>query len=250
MLEIDGLARAFGALRAVDGVSLALAPGQCHALIGPNGAGKTTLMQMISGLVRPDAGRVVFEGRDVTLLAPAARARLGLGRSFQVAAVIGALTAGENAALAAQAAEAAPGARPRLSLWRRAGASATLRAAAAAALAEVGLQDRAGVPAADLAHGERRLLELAMVLATAPRALVLDEPMAGLGAGESRTLTALLGRLKARLPLMMVEHDMDAVFALADRVSLMVEGRLVAAGTPAEVRADPAARAAYLGDAA
>ncbi|MEL6268060.1 MAG: ATP-binding cassette domain-containing protein [Pseudomonadota bacterium] len=250
MLEIDGLARAFGALRAVDGVSLALAPGQCHALIGPNGAGKTTLMQMISGLVRPDAGRVVFEGRDVTLLAPAARARLGLGRSFQVAAVIGALTAGENAALAAQAAEAARGARPRLSLWRRAGASATLRAAAASALAEVGLQDRAGVPAADLAHGERRLLELAMVLATAPRALVLDEPMAGLGAGESRTLTALLGRLKARLPLMMVEHDMDAVFALADRVSLMVEGRLVAAGTPAEVRADPAARAAYLGDAA
>jgi branched-chain amino acid transport system ATP-binding protein len=243
----DGLRKAYGALTVTDGVSLTLRPGECHALIGPNGAGKTTLMRLICGEVAPDAGRVRLAGRDVTALSVARRARLGLGRTFQITSVAPGFSARENAALAAQAADHGRWGGA-WGFWRRATAFAALNDAADAALATVGLQDRADTAAAALSHGERRLLELAMALAARPRLLLLDEPMAGMGKGESAALTQTLARLKTRIPMLLVEHDMEAVFALADRVSVLVYGRIAAEGTPAQVRADPAARAAYLGE--
>lgn len=245
VLAVEGLSKSFGALRVTDGVSLDLRAGECHALIGPNGAGKTTLIHQISGLLKPDAGRVLFEGRDVTGLDMAARARAGLGRSFQISAVIPSFPALENVALAAQATDGSS-----FRFLRPAAGEAALNDRARAALAEFGLDGRAAVPAGALSHGERRLLELAMALVQGPRALLLDEPMAGLGRTESVALTATLGRLKARVPMLLVEHDMDAVFALADRVSVLVYGAVIASGAPDAVRADPAVRAAYLGDAA
>ncbi|MEL6338068.1 MAG: ATP-binding cassette domain-containing protein [Pseudomonadota bacterium] len=243
ILVAEGLTKRFGALTAVEDVSLDLRPGEVHALIGPNGAGKTTLMQLLSGLLLPDSGQILFERAEITRASPAARACAGLGRSFQITAVVAGFTAQENAALAAQATTGSS-----FRFWRAAARDMALTTAAMAALEEVGLAPRAGVRAGDLSHGERRLLELAMVLAARPRALILDEPMAGLGHAEGIALTGLLARLKTRLPLLLVEHDMQAVFALADRVSLLVEGRLVITDTPAAVRADASARAAYLGE--
>ncbi|MEL7174669.1 MAG: ABC transporter ATP-binding protein, partial [Pseudomonadota bacterium] len=212
ILELQGLQKAFGALVVTDGVDLTLQPGECHALIGPNGAGKTTLMQQITGILAPDAGRVVFEGQDVTGLPPAARARAGLGRSFQISAVIPSFTALENAALAAQARAGSS-----FRFLRPASREQRLNAAAMAALDRVGLADRAGTPAGGLAHGERRLLELAVALAMEPKALLLDEPMAGLGHAEGLALTERLAELASDVPLLLVEHDMDAVFRLAHR---------------------------------
>ncbi|MEO1533257.1 MAG: ABC transporter ATP-binding protein, partial [Pseudomonadota bacterium] len=228
-----------------DGVDLTLQPGECHALIGPNGAGKTTLMQQITGILAPDAGRVVFEGQDITRLPPAARARAGLGRSFQISAVIPSFTALENAALAAQARAGSS-----FRFLRPASREQRLNAAAMAALDRVGLADRAGTPAGGLAHGERRLLELAVALAMEPKALLLDEPMAGLGHAEGLALTERLAELASDVPLLLVEHDMDAVFRLAHRVTVLVAGKVIASGAPDAVRADPAARAAYLGEEA
>ncbi|MEL6574410.1 MAG: ABC transporter ATP-binding protein [Pseudomonadota bacterium] len=245
ILELQGLQKAFGALVVTDGVDLTLQPGECHALIGPNGAGKTTLMQQITGILAPDAGRVVFEGQDITRLPPAARARAGLGRSFQISAVIPSFTALENAALAAQARAGSS-----FRFLRPASREQRLNAAAMAALDRVGLADRAGTPAGDLAHGERRLLELAVALAMEPKALLLDEPMAGLGHAEGLALTERLAELASDVPLLLVEHDMDAVFRLAHRVTVLVAGRVIASGAPDAVRADPAARAAYLGEEA
>lgn len=245
ILELQGLQKAFGALVVTDGVDLTLQPGECHALIGPNGAGKTTLMQQITGILAPDAGRVVFEGQDITRLPPAARARAGLGRSFQISAVIPSFTALENAALAAQARAGSS-----FRFLRPASREQRLNAAAMAALDRVGLADRAGTPAGGLAHGERRLLELAVALAMEPKALLLDEPMAGLGHAEGLALTERLAELASDVPLLLVEHDMDAVFRLAHRVTVLVAGRVIASGAPDAVRADPAARAAYLGEEA
>ncbi|MEO1274415.1 MAG: ABC transporter ATP-binding protein [Pseudomonadota bacterium] len=245
ILELQGLQKAFGALVVTDGVDLTLQPGECHALIGPNGAGKTTLMQQITGILAPDAGRVVFEGQDVTGLPPAARARAGLGRSFQISAVIPSFTALENAALAAQARAGSS-----FRFLRPASREQRLNAAAMAALDRVGLADRAGTPAGGLAHGERRLLELAVALAMEPKALLLDEPMAGLGHAEGLALTERLAELASDVPLLLVEHDMDAVFRLAHRVTVLVAGKVIASGAPDVVRADPAARAAYLGEEA
>ncbi|MEL6766349.1 MAG: ABC transporter ATP-binding protein [Pseudomonadota bacterium] len=245
ILELQGLSKAFGALVVTDGVDLTLAPGECHALIGPNGAGKTTLMQQITGLLAPDAGQIRFEGADVTGLPPAARARAGLGRSFQISAVIPSFTALENAALAAQARAGSS-----FRFLRSAAGERRLTAAAMAALDRVGLADRAATPAGGLAHGERRLLELAVALAMQPKALLLDEPMAGLGHAEGLALTERLAELAREIPLLLVEHDMDAVFRLAHRVSVLVAGKIIASGTPDAVRADPAARAAYLGEEA
>ena len=244
ILELESLRKSYGSLRVTDGVSLTLAEGECHALIGPNGAGKSTLVHLVSGLARSDGGRIAFAGRDVSRLDLAARARAGLGRTFQITSVVSAFTALENVALAVQARRGSS-----FRFLRDASREASLNDAARGMLATFDLAPRADVVAADLSHGERRLLELAIALAGEPRALLLDEPMAGMGAGESARLTDILLDLKARLPMLLVEHDMEAVFRLADRVSVLVDGRIVASGTPQEVRADPAARAAYLGDA-
>ena len=245
VLELHGLEKSFGSLRVTDGVSLELREGECHALIGPNGAGKSTLIHQISGLLRPDAGRVVFAGRDVSRLGLAARARAGLGRTFQITSVIPSFTALANVALAAQARSGSS-----FRFLRAAASERALNERAAEALRSVDLGSRAGMRAADLSHGERRLLELAIALAGEPRALLLDEPMAGMGRAESARLTEILLELKARLAMLLVEHDMEAVFRLADRVSVLVSGRIVATGAPDAVRADAQARAAYLGEAA
>ncbi|TCO74000.1 ABC transporter ATP-binding protein [Rhodovulum euryhalinum] len=243
VLEVRNLQLSFGALRATDGVSLTLCPGEIHALIGPNGAGKSTLIGLIAGTLKPDAGQVRLAGRDVTAADAAVRARAGLARSFQVSAVAADLTVLQNAVLAVQGARGQS-----FGFFRPALADAALRGAAEAHIARVGLSDRRTIPAGDLAHGERRRLELAMALALAPRAFVLDEPMAGMGPDGAREMTALLDDLRHEAPILLVEHDMDAVFALADRVSVLVSGRIIASGTVAEIRTDPEVRRAYLGE--
>ena len=240
VLELTGLRKAFGALVVTDDVSLDLRDGECHALIGPNGAGKTTLIHQVSGHLAPDGGRVRLAGDDVTALPMHARARRGLARSFQITSVIPGFTALENVALAVQG-------RERGRWWSRAEGDA-LEMPAREALDRVGLAPRADTHASDLSHGERRSLELAIAIAMRPRAMLLDEPMAGMGREESAALVETLRALKAEVPLLLVEHDMDAVFALADRVSVLEYGRIIATGTPDAIRSDPAVRAAYLGE--
>jgi branched-chain amino acid transport system ATP-binding protein len=242
VLAVEGLVKAFGAVRATDGVSLDLKPGEIHALIGPNGAGKSTLIRLVSGALRPDAGRVRFIGRDVSRLDVAGRARLGLGRTFQVSSLLPEGSAMANVLVAVQARTGSS-----LRFFRRAMSDRAAADEAMERLAEVGLADRAAIPSASLSHGERRLLEVAVALALRPKALLLDEPMAGMGPEGSRAFTVLLDRLRERAPILLVEHDMDAVFALADRVSVLVYGRLIATGTVEEIRRDPGVREAYLG---
>jgi len=245
LLVPERLQKAYGALKVTDGVDLAIMAGETHAIIGPNGAGKTTLINQISGASLPDAGRVVLDGRDITRLAMPARAGLGLARSFQITQVPPRFTALENVALAVQARSGSS-----FAFWRPAAAEVALNASAMEALDVVGLGQRAHVPAGALSHGEKRRLELAIALAQAPKLLLLDEPMAGVGAEETRGLIETLKGLKRRYTLVLVEHDMQAVFALADRISVLVEGRIVATGSPEAVRANPQVRAAYLGKAA
>ncbi|MBY8977438.1 ABC transporter ATP-binding protein [Rhodobacteraceae bacterium NNCM2] len=245
VLGIRGLSKSFGALAATDDVSLDLMPGEVHALIGPNGAGKTTLIGQIAGGIRPDAGQVFLGGEDVTALSIARRAQRGLGRTFQISSLAMALSALGNVMISAQSVEGSS-----FRFWRPVRRDEGLRAAAMEALGQVGLAARAEVPVAELSHGERRQVEVACALALRPRALLLDEPMAGLGAEGSAELTRFLGDLKSRVPILLVEHDMDAVFQLADRISVLVYGRIIASGTVAEIRSDPAVREAYLGDAA
>jgi branched-chain amino acid transport system ATP-binding protein len=242
-LELRGLHRSFGALRVTRDVSLSVPPGVLHALIGPNGAGKTTLLAQIAGTLRPDAGHVLLDGRDITRTPPHRRALRGLARTFQVSALAPGLSALENVALAMQGR-----ARHPLHPLRRAHPDPALDDPARAALGAVGLAARSATPARDLSHGERRAVEIACALAVAPRCLLLDEPLAGLGPAEAAGIVALLRGLKGPISMLLVEHDMDAVFALADRISVLVEGRVVASGPPAEVRADPVVRAAYLGE--
>ena len=242
-LRIEGLAKNFGGLRVTDDVTLDILPGELHAVIGPNGAGKTTLINQISGLLAPDAGRIVFAGTNVTALPPHARARLGLARSFQITSILPRFSVLENVALAVQARSGTS-----FSFLGRAAAEEALNAPALAALAQVGLADRAEAPAGELSHGEKRALELAVALAMEPKLLLLDEPMAGTGRDESERLVAALRGLKGRFPMLLVEHDMHAVFALADRISVLIYGRILATGTPEQVRADPQVITAYLGD--
>jgi branched-chain amino acid transport system ATP-binding protein len=242
-LALTALRKSFGGLRVTDDVTLSIMPGELHAVIGPNGAGKTTLINEVSGLLTPDAGSVVFAGRDVTGLPAHARARLGLARSFQITSVLTGFSALENVALAVQARAGSS-----FRFVGDAAAEAVLNAPAMAALEEVGLADRAQVLAGHLAHGEKRALELAIALVAEPKLLLLDEPMAGTGREETERLIAVLQRLKGRFAIMLVEHDMTAVFALADRISVMIYGRIIASGTPDAVRADPQVVAAYLGD--
>ena len=245
MLRLERLAKSFGALHVADSIDLNILAGETHGIIGPNGAGKTTLIHQIAGSLAPDAGRIVLDGRDVTHLPMPARAHLGLARSFQITHVLTRFTALENVALAVQARSGSS-----FRFWRPAAREEALNAPALEALAVVDLRSRAHTPAGSLSHGEKRRLELAIALAQAPKLLLLDEPMAGAGAEESRRLVATLEGLKGRYTIVLVEHDMQAVFALADRISVMVEGRIIATGSPQSVRADPAVRAAYLGEAA
>ena len=242
MLSVRGLAKRFGAVPACDGVDLELHAGEIHALIGPNGAGKSTLIGQVAGEIRPDAGNIRLHGRDITDLSVAARARLGLGRSFQVSSLFTAMSVLDNARLALLAAE------PHcFRFWRRAAADRDLRLASLALLGQVDLAGHAEQPVATLAHGERRQLEYALALAAAPTVLLLDEPMAGMGPDESSRMVELLAAHRSRHATLLVEHDMDAVFALADRVTVLVYGQVVASGDPQRVRTDPEVQRAYLG---
>jgi branched-chain amino acid transport system ATP-binding protein len=243
VLRLEELRKNFGGLAVTNNVNLDLMPGELHAVIGPNGAGKTTLINQISGLLAPDEGRILFAGRDISALPAHARAQLGLARSFQVSSIIPGFSALENVALGVQSRIGSS-----FRLIGRAAAEAALNGPAMAALADVGLAERARMPAGQLSHGEKRALELAMAIAVAPKILLLDEPTAGTGREETARLVALLRRLKGRFPMMLVEHDMTAVFALADRISVLIYGRILATGLPHEVRADPRVVAAYLGD--
>ena len=243
LLSVEGLTKAYGALLACDGVALDIAPGEAHAVIGPNGAGKTTLIAQLAGELRPDAGRIRFAGHDITRMPAHRRAARGLARSFQITSVFPRFTALDNVALAVQA-----HAGGSFGFWSKARADAGLRGPARACLERVGLAARAAVPAAALAHGEQRQLELAMALAGEPRLLLLDEPTAGMGREDSARMVALLSALKGGVAMLLVEHDMDAVFALADRISVMVGGRVIACGSPEAIRDNAEVRRAYLGE--
>ncbi|WP_424813887.1 ABC transporter ATP-binding protein [Roseococcus sp. YIM B11640] len=243
LLELRNLRKAFGGLVVTDDVSLDLRQGEIHALIGPNGAGKTTLIHQISGTLTPDSGAVLFAGRDVTHMPMARRARAGLARSFQITSIVPGFTTLANAALAVQARSGSS-----FRFFRPAGQEAALNDQAMAALTEVGLERRAGVPAAVLSHGEKRQLELAIALAMKPRLLLLDEPLAGTGPEEAERLLRILGALRERYGVLLIEHDMPAVFALADRISVLAQGRVIASGTKDEIRANPVVREAYLGE--
>ena len=243
LLEILGLRKSFGALAATDGVDLEVREGETHAVIGPNGAGKTTLIQQLSGDLRPDAGRIRFSGEDVTAMKAPGRARRGLARSFQITSIYREFSALDNVALAVQAHTGHS-----FRFWRAASGEAALRRPARRILEEVGLEERSATLAANLSHGEQRQLEIAMALATRPRLLLLDEPVAGMGAEESQRMIGFLAGLKGAKTMILVEHDMDAVFTLADRISVLVYGRIIATGTPEEIRANPEVRTAYLGE--
>jgi branched-chain amino acid transport system ATP-binding protein len=243
VLRIEGLTKNFGGLRVTDDVTLDVRPGELHAVIGPNGAGKTTLINQISGLLSPDTGKIMFGGEDVTHLPIHKRAERGLARSFQITSILPGFSVLENVALAVQARRGSS-----FSFFGRAADEETLNMPAYAALLQAGLAERAHAPAGELSHGEKRALELAIALAMEPKLLLLDEPMAGTGREEGERIVAVLRSLKGRFPMVLVEHDMHAVFALADRISVLIYGRILASGTPAEVRADPQVITAYLGD--
>jgi branched-chain amino acid transport system ATP-binding protein len=243
LLETRQLHKSFGALIATDRVDFDVREGETHAVIGPNGAGKTTFIKQLSGELRPDAGGVRFAGKEVTPLSVQRRSRRGLARSFQITSIYRDFSALDNVALAVQA-----HAGHSFRFWRPAREDNDLRGPALEILQKIGLEFRANVLAAELAHGEQRQLEIAMALATRPRLLLLDEPVAGMGTEESQRMIGLLAALKGEKTIVLVEHDMDAVFSLADRISVLVYGRIIATGTPAEIRANAEVRSAYLGE--
>ncbi|MFN6999766.1 MAG: ABC transporter ATP-binding protein [Elioraea tepidiphila] len=243
LLRAERLSKRFGALAAVADVSLDLVTGECHAVIGPNGAGKSTLLALLAGEIMPDSGFVAFDGHDVTRARPSRRALAGLGRTFQITQLCREFSARRNVMLAVQSRVGTP-----FHFLRRADSLATLAARADAALVTAGLAERAQVPAGLLSHGEQRQLELAVAMAMRPRALLLDEPTAGLGPAETAEMAARLAALKGRVAMLLVEHDMDTVFRLADRITVLAEGRVIASGSPEMIRADTAVREAYLGE--
>jgi branched-chain amino acid transport system ATP-binding protein len=245
LLRTVALQKHFGGVLATDHVSLQVRRGEMHALIGPNGAGKTTLIAQLTGQLRPDAGTIHFAGRDITHLSTPARARLGLARSFQLTSVLQDFTALDNVALAVQAHQGHS-----FRFWTPARRDVSLRQPAMAVLREVGLSARAEVLAARLSHGEQRQLEIAMALASDPGMLLLDEPTAGMGPDESARLVDYLKTLQGKRTILLVEHDMDVVFALADRITVLVYGRAIATDSPAAIRANAEVRQAYLGDEA
>jgi branched-chain amino acid transport system ATP-binding protein len=242
-LQVEGLVKRFGGLLATDHLSFTLAPGELHAIIGPNGAGKTTLIHQLSGDLQPDEGRILFNGREMIGLKPHQRALAGFGRSYQITSVFAEFTALQNVALSVQA-----HAGHSFSFLRAAASERSLTEPARKALEQVGLGHRANTLVAEMAHGERRQLEIAMTLAGQPSLLLLDEPMAGMSHAESGGVVKLLQQLKGRYTILLVEHDMDAVFALADRLTVLVYGGAIASGTPEEIRASREVREAYLGD--
>ena len=244
LLEATGLGRRVRGLAAVDAVSIDGCVGEIHAVIGTNGAGKSTLINMLSGELAPSAGTVRFAGHEVTRWSQPRRARAGLGRSYQRTTIFAEFSVLENCRLAAQAGEQRP-----WRVWERAGNDQRGIAIATRALAAAGLDGDAGRIASTLSHGAKRQLEIAMCLATAPRALLLDEPLAGMGAEETGRMLTLLADLRPTHAILLVEHDMDAVFRVADRITVMVNGQVIASDVPERIRSDPAVRLAYLGDA-
>jgi branched-chain amino acid transport system ATP-binding protein len=243
LLETRKLRKSFGALLATDGVDFDVREGETHAVIGPNGSGKTTFIKQISGELRPDRGEVRFGAEDITSLPAPQRSRKGLARSFQITSIYRDFSALDNVALAVQA-----HAGHSFQFWKAAREDRALTGPALHFLEQVFLDKRSGELAANLSHGEQRQLEVAMALATQPRLLLLDEPMAGMGSDESQRMIALLASLKGQKTIVLVEHDVDAVFTLADRISVLVYGRIIATGTPAQIRANAKVRAAYLGE--
>ncbi|MCX5538309.1 ABC transporter ATP-binding protein [Paraburkholderia sp. CNPSo 3076] len=243
LLRVDRLVKRYGGLTATDHFCLEVAPGELHAIIGPNGAGKSTLIGLLAGESKADEGTIHFGGRDITSMSIEQRAHTGLARSYQITSVFPEFTALENVALAFQALQGHS-----FRFWRAAANDTALIEPARAVLARVGLARRMQVPAAALAHGEHRQLELAMALAGEPRLLLLDEPMAGMSQAESEQMTQLLADLKGEHAMVLVEHDMDAVFALADRITVLVSGRAIACGTAEAIRCNADVRDAYLGD--
>jgi branched-chain amino acid transport system ATP-binding protein len=243
LLRVENLVRRFGGIVATDNLSLDVAKGELHAIIGPNGAGKTTLISQLTGQLAPSAGTIRFAGRDVTFLPAWRRSALGLARSFQITSLLPDFTAADNVALAAQAHDGHS-----FYFWGNARKEKHLRDAALSALTRVGLDHRADVVVSRLSHGEQRELELAVALATRPQLLLLDEPMAGLGSTESARMVKLLQELRREVTIVLVEHDMDAVFALADRITVLVYGRVIASDLPAAIRSNEEVKRAYLGD--
>jgi branched-chain amino acid transport system ATP-binding protein len=243
LLSIRGMTKRFGGLVALDAVDLDVVHGEVHALLGPNGAGKTTLLAQLTGEAKPDLGRILFEGNDITGLPAYRRALLGIGRSFQITSVFGELTVLENVCLALQA-----HAGHSFRFWRRALGERGLVEPARQLLTRVRLSGQADVLAMHLSHGEHRQLEIGLALAGEPKLLLLDEPMAGMGNEDTRRLVELLSGMKGTVAMLLVEHDMNAVFSLADRISVLVYGQRIATGMPDEIRANPEVCRAYLGD--
>ncbi len=243
ILDIRGISKSFGALKASNNISLDLRPGEIHALIGPNGAGKSTLIKQIAGGLQPDSGSVYFDGQDITALSTAARARLGMGRTFQISSLALEYTVLQNVVLGAL------GHRGDVfRFFRPVMKDAELLATANEALEMVGLEDFKGFVTSELSHGQRRQLEVAVALTLSPKVFLMDEPMAGLGTEGSHRLMEFLGELKHKAPILLVEHDMDAVFTLADRISVLVYGEIITSGTVDEIRGNPIVRTAYLGE--
>jgi branched-chain amino acid transport system ATP-binding protein len=243
LLSVQMLNKHFGGIVATDNLSIDVLPGEIHAVIGPNGAGKTTLVAQLSGMLRPDGGKVMFDGHDITALPAPKRSKLGLARSFQITSIFRDFSTVDNVALAIQAHSGHS-----FRFWRPAHTDLRLREPALEVLKHVGLDARADVISGNLAHGEQRQLEIAMALATKPKLLLLDEPMAGMGAEDSEQMTRFLAGLKGELTMLLIEHDMDAVFRLADRITVLVYGRAIATGTPDEIRHNDEVRSAYLGE--
>jgi branched-chain amino acid transport system ATP-binding protein len=243
LLRVEGLTKRFGGLIATDRIHLDILPGEVHALIGPNGAGKSTFIGQLSGEIRPDGGRILLGSRDITRLPPHRRSHMGLARSFQITSVFPEFSVLDNVTLAIQA-----HAGHSFRFWKDAGLDAELSRPAAAILGDQQLDSRRAALASTLSHGERRQLELAIALASRPKLLLLDEPAAGMGPEESQRLIERLKTLRGHLGILLVEHDMETVFALADRITVLESGRVLASGDPAAIRNNPDVRAAYLGD--
>ncbi len=244
LLRVESLVKSFRGVRASDGIQFDVRPGEIHAVIGPNGAGKTTLINQLTGEIAPDSGRILLNGRDITGDSPQGRAALGMARSYQITAVFDELSVHENVMMAVLA----PRRGHCMRIFDDVARKADIAELAREAIEMVGLAPMMNRHAGDLAHGAKRQLELAMVMATRPRIMLLDEPMAGTGPVESREIVQLLQRIRGSTAIVLIEHDLEAVFALADRISVLVYGKVIATGSCDEIRADPAVRVAYIGD--
>lgn len=243
LLQVRGLNKSFGAVRATNDLSFSVAKGHIHALIGPNGAGKTTIVNQLSGDMLPDSGSIFFNGMDVTRLKVYRRARLGIGRSFQITHIFDKLTVAENMGLSICARDG-----HNFRFWRNWRSSQPVQRTMENALERVDLLSRADFAAARLSHGEKRQLEVGMALVGEPKLLILDEPMAGMGPGGTVELSKLISKLKEKTTILLVEHDMDVVFSLADQVTVLVYGENIASGSPEQIRDNEAVRSAYLGE--